>query len=134
MKGNVQRELPFDAAESKTLHMRGNSMRENRETPATPVSDGDAGRSGKAQAPKPDMYGAGESHALIVARKRANKVVSRTKTDAADADEAEVVLAAVSVAAAESVEGRSATKGNAPQTASHRTQSRGRGSLGLWGV
>jgi len=36
MNGSEQRELPFDAAESETLSMRGNSMRENRETPATP--------------------------------------------------------------------------------------------------
>ena len=66
MKGSDQRELPFDAAESKTLHMRGNSMRENRETPAALASDGGAGRSGKAKEPKPDMHAAGESDVLIV--------------------------------------------------------------------
>src|SRR5512143_707427 len=31
-KRSVQRELPFDAAESETLSMRGNSVRGNRET------------------------------------------------------------------------------------------------------
>ena len=31
-KGHVQRELPFDAAESENLCMRGNSVRGNRET------------------------------------------------------------------------------------------------------
>ena len=36
MKDSEQRELPFAAAESETLSMRGNSMHENRETPSTP--------------------------------------------------------------------------------------------------
>lgn len=64
MKDSVQRELPFDAAESKTLHMCGNSMRENRETPAALALDGGAGRSGKAKGPKSDMHAAGESDVL----------------------------------------------------------------------
>jgi hypothetical protein len=74
MKGSVQRELPFDAAELKTLLMHGSSMRENRETPATSAPDGGAGRSGKAKTSAPDMHGAGESDVLVVPTKRANKV------------------------------------------------------------
>ena len=77
MKGSVERELPFDAAESKTLHMRGNSMRENRETPAAPAPDGGADRSGKAKTSEPDMHVAGESDVLVVPTKRANKVTTR---------------------------------------------------------
>jgi len=38
------------------------------------------------------------------------------------------------VVAAESVEERSTTKGNAPQTVSYRTQSRGCESFGLWPI
>ena len=55
MKSSVQRELPFDAAESQTPSMRGNSMRENRETHGAPSPSGGGGRSGKAE-PKPDMH------------------------------------------------------------------------------
>jgi len=133
-EGSVQRELPFDAAESKTLHMHGNSMRENRETPAVLASDGGAGRSGKAKASKPDMHAAAESDVLIVPTKRANKVTTLAKSSAANANLAEAVLAEASVVAAESVEERRTTKGNAPQSLSHRTQRRGCGSQGLWRV
>ena len=83
---------PFlDAAESKTLSMRGSSMRENRETFGTPVPLG-AGRSGKAASRTPDMHVPEESDDLVVPTKRANK--------------------AGQSAAAESVEGRGSTKGN----------------------
>lgn len=74
MKGYDQREFPFDAAESKTLSMRGNSMRENREGPETPSPDGGVGRSEKAERLKSDMHVSGNSHDLIVPTKRANKV------------------------------------------------------------
>ena len=37
MKDDVKREPSCNAAESETLSMRGNSMRENRETPVTPL-------------------------------------------------------------------------------------------------
>ncbi|HXK27300.1 MAG TPA: group II intron reverse transcriptase/maturase, partial [Candidatus Binatia bacterium] len=134
MKGSVERELPFDAAESKTLHMRGNSMRENRETPAAPAPDGGADRPGKAKTPEPDMHVAGESDVLIVPTKRANKVTMLAKSSAANANLAEAALAEASVVVAESAEERRATKGNAPQTLSHRTQSRGCESQGLWRV
>ncbi len=44
------RKLLSDPARSKTLCMCGTSMRENREIPGLPVSDGEAGRRGKAKA------------------------------------------------------------------------------------
>ena len=50
MKSSVQRELPFDAAESRAPSMCGNSMRENRETHAAPPPNGGEGRSGKRTA------------------------------------------------------------------------------------
>ena len=37
MKGSVRRERSFDTAESETLGMWGNSMRENREALQTPT-------------------------------------------------------------------------------------------------
>jgi RNA-directed DNA polymerase len=98
-KGKATSEAPLgegslDAAESKTQGMRGNSMRENRETPATPAADGAAGRSEKAKSRTADMYVAGESDDLVVPTKQTNKTGPS--------------------AAAESVEERGSTKGNAP--------------------
>jgi RNA-directed DNA polymerase len=72
MKDSDQRELPFDAAESQTPSMRGNSMRENRETHGAPPPDGGGGRSGKAK-PKPDMHVPGESDGVVVPTRRANE-------------------------------------------------------------
>jgi len=115
MKGSVRRERSFDTAESETLGMWGNSMRENREALQTPTDDGGVGRSKKAKSRNVDMYVCRESDGLIVPTKRANK---------ADANGL----------AAESAEGRRATKGNAPQARSCRTQSRGGESQGLWRV
>ena len=109
MKGDVTREPLFDAAESKTPGMCGNSMRENRETQATPSRaategwSGGEGRSGKAKCRTPDMYVAWESDGPIVPAKRANK--ARTL-------------------AAEFVEERGSPKGIADHEASPRTQSR----------
>ena len=97
MKDSVQRELPFDAAESQTPSMRGNSMRENRETHGVPPPDGGAGRSGKAE-PKPDMHTLRESDGVVVPTKRANNA----------ADDVPAV--------AESVEERTPTEGNAKRT------------------
>jgi RNA-directed DNA polymerase len=97
MKDSVQRELPFDAAESQTPSMRGNSMRENREAHGAPSSDGGGGRSGKAK-PKPDMHVPGESDGVIVPTKRANNAAD----DVPDA--------------AESVEERTPTEGNAERS------------------
>jgi len=93
MKSSDQRKLPFDTAESKTPSMRGNSMRENRETRKASPSDGDGGRSGKAE-PKPDMHADRESDGVVVPAKRANKAT----------DDVPV--------AAESVEERTSTEGN----------------------
>ena len=73
------------------------------------------GRSKKAKSHNVDMYVCRESDGLIVPTKRANKADGYAL-------------------AAESAEGRRATKGNAPQAHSRRTQSRGSESQGLWGV
>ena len=116
MKGSVRREQSFDTAESETLGMCGNSMRENREALQTPTHDGGVGRSKKAKSRTVDMHVCGESDGLIVPTKRANK---------ADAQDA---------LAAESAEERGSTKGNAPRSHSRRTQSRGCESQGLWRV
>jgi hypothetical protein len=112
MKGSVRRERSFGTAESETLGMWGNSMRENREALQTPTHDGGVGRSKKAKSRNVDMHVCGESDGLIVPTKRANK---------ADAY----------ALAAESAEGRRSTKGNAPQSYSCRTQSRGCESQGV---
>jgi len=89
-------------------------MRENREALQTPTLDG-VGGSKKAKGRNVDMHVCGESDGLIVPTKRANK-------------------AGAYALAAESAEGRRATKGNAPQAHSFRTQSRGCESQGLWRV
>jgi len=115
MKGSVRREQSFNTAESETLGMWGNSMRENRETLQTPTLDGGVGRAKKAKSRKVDMHVCGESDGLVVLVKRANK-------------------AGAEALAAESAEGRRSTKGNAPQAHSCRTQSRGCESQGLWRV
>ncbi len=91
MSSDGIREPLRDAAESKTLSMRRNSVRGNRETLETPAPQG-VGRSGKALCRKPDMNVLRESDGLIVPTKRANKAGLK--------------------AAAESVEGRGPTKGN----------------------
>src|ERR671919_2198058 len=114
MKGSDRRERSFDTAESETLGMWGNSMRENRETLQTPTHDG-VGRSKKAKSRNVDMHVCGESDGLIVPTKRANKVDAYAL-------------------AAETAEERRATKGNAPQAHLRRTQGRGCESQGLWRV
>ena len=60
------RELSFDTAESETLGMWGDSMRENREALQTPALDGSVGRSKKAKSRNVDMYVCWESDGLIV--------------------------------------------------------------------
>src|SRR4029453_5650119 len=72
MKGSDRRERSFDTAESETLGMCGNSMRENREAPQTPTHEG-GGRSKEAKSRNVDMHVCGESDGLIVPTKRANK-------------------------------------------------------------
>src|SRR5215831_16599804 len=115
MKGSDRRERFFDTAESETLGMWGSSMRGNREALQTPTLPSSVGRSKKAKGRNFDMHVCRESDGLIVPTKRANKAGGYTL-------------------AAESAEGRRATKGNAPQAHSCRTQSRGRESQGLWRV
>jgi len=115
MKGSDRRERSFDTAESETLSMCGNSMRENREALQTPTLDGGVGRSKKAKSRNVDMHVCRESDGPIVPTKRANKVGAYAL-------------------AAESAEERRTTKGNAPQAHSRRTQSRGCESQGLWRV
>ena len=115
MKGSVRRERSFNTAESETLGMWGSSMRGNREALQTPARDSRAGRSKKAKGRNVDMHVCRESDGLIVPRKRANK-------------------AGAGALAAESAEGRRATKGNATQAHSCRTQSRGSESQRLWCV
>lgn len=103
-----------DAAESKTPRMRGNSTHGNREIPEAPARDGAEGRSGKAQGRTPDMYATGESDGLVVPEKWTNNAVAT---------------------AAESMEERRTTKGNADQEASLQTQGWiFRGSIGLEGI
>ena len=50
MKGSARRERSFGTAESETLGMCGNSMRENREALQTPTHDGGVGRSRRLKA------------------------------------------------------------------------------------
>src|ERR671919_2234721 len=115
MEGSVRREQSFGTAESETLGMCGNSMRENRETLQTPTLDGREGRAKKAKSRNVDVHVCGESDGLIVPTKRANKVDAHAL-------------------AAESAEERRPAKGNAPQAYLRRTQSRGCESQGLWRV
>ena len=111
---SVQRELFSDAAESETLSMRGNSVHGNRETLETPTPDGGGGRSEKACCRTTDLHVSRESDDPIVPEKRANK--------------------AGLTAAAESVEGRGSTKGNATRTSLAPDTVPGKRGMGLWGV
>jgi RNA-directed DNA polymerase len=112
-EGSVIRELSFDAAESETLSMRGNSLHGNRETPESSSPNGGGDRSEKAHGHTSDVYGSGESDGPIVPKKRANKA---GKT------------------AAESVEGRGPTKGNVERTLHVPDAEPGRRGIGLRGV
>ena len=93
---DAKRKPLVDAAESETLRMRGNSLHGNRETLETPSPKVGEGRSEKALCRTADMYVSRESDGPIVPEKRANNAGPK--------------------AAAESVEGRGLTKGNAEQT------------------
>ena len=84
--------------------MRENSRRENREIPQVSPSANDGDRPEKASGRTSGMHAGGKSDVPIVPTKRAN-----------NADEQ---------SAAESVEGRGTTKGNAEQPTMLRTQSR----------
>jgi len=102
-----------NAAESETLRMCGNSMHGNRETLETPAPQ-DAGRSGKALRRTPDMHVFRESDGPIVPEKQTNKAGPK--------------------AAAESVEGRGLTKGNAERTLLAPDSEPGKRGMGLRGV
>ena len=110
---DVNRKPLMDAAESETLRMRGNSMHGNRETLETPTPQG-VGRSGKALCRTPDMHVLRESDGPIVPEKRMNKAGPK--------------------AAAESAEGRGATKGNAQRTLLAPDSEPGKRGIGLAGV
>ncbi|HWU38859.1 MAG TPA: hypothetical protein VN203_14515 [Candidatus Acidoferrum sp.] len=109
---DAHRKPPMDAAESKTLGMRGNSMHGNRETLETPTPQS-VGRSEKANCRTADMHVSRESDGPIVPEKRANKA---------------------GPPAAESVEGRGPTKGNATRTLLAPDAVPGKRGMGLWGV
>ncbi len=101
--------------ESKTLCMRGNSLRGNREVPSVPMAEGRVGRSEKA--PKAytfDMYADGKSDGPIVPEKPPNN----------DGP----------VSSAEVGEGRGPTKGNTEETAVAWTQRQSPTPIGLHGV
>src|SRR5271169_997966 len=97
------RKQPADSAQSKTPGMHGNSTRENRETPSTPVGEDAAGRLEKALSPKSNMHVDGESDDRIVPAKCRNNGEQ---------------------APAEGMEGRRSTKENIEQATPPRTQSR----------
>ena len=107
MRGDVYREPPRNTAESETLSMWGNSIRENREPLETPepITDptlvGGAGRFEKADGRTSDMHVWRESDGPIVPTKRANNAAT---------------VRCTVPAAAESVEGRGPAKGNAKRT------------------
>ena len=104
----------MSAAESKNLSMRGNSKRENRESPATSESV-DAERSANALSGTADMHAAGQSDGSVVPTKPANNEGAEPS--------------------AESAQERDPTKRNVEQDALHRTPSRTKSrSRGLYGV
>ena len=80
MMGSVIASCRIGPTESKTLSMRGSSMRENREIPAVPchrLRKPWSGRSGKACGHNPDMHAAGKSDTSVVPRIAGNKVLRR---------------------------------------------------------
>ncbi len=110
-RGATSSQCLSDPAQSKTLCMRGNSLHGTWEIPRVPETDGGSGRPGKANRRTPGTYARGKSDSCIVPKKLPNKGEVNSL--------------------AEAVEGRRLTKGNTPQTASLRTQSRERLSIGL---
>ena len=100
-----QRELLTSPARSETRRTCGNFLRENRESPASPVADGAMGRAGKAQRRTPATHEVGQSDRSAVPTKATNKA---------------------STTAAEPAEGRDLAKGNTGGQNAPRTQSRTR--------
>ena len=107
------RKSSADSAQSETPGMHGNSTRENRETPSTPVGEDAAGRLEKAMSQKSNMHVGGESDGCVVPTKCPNKGGQPS---------------------AEGMEGRRPTKENTEQATAPRTQSRISESSGLLGV
>ena len=97
------RKCPQDSAQSKTPGMHGNSTRENRETPSTPVTEDVAGRLEKAMSQESNMHVGGESDGCVLPSKCPNKGGKPP---------------------AEGMEGRQPTKENIGQATAPRTQSR----------
>jgi len=119
MEDSVTRELFPDAAESKPLSMCGNSMRGNRETLGILLPDGGGGRSEKANGRTSGTHVPGESDSSIVPKKRANKAATMPR---------------MAPAAAESVEERGLTEGNAKRTLLVPDAEPGKRGIGLPGV
>src|ERR1035437_873107 len=94
-------------ARSKTPDMPGNSMRENRETPAAPTAGETGGRRENAMSDESFMHAAGESHDCVVPAKALNKGPQGS---------------------AEGLEGRRSIKENTGEVNPSRTQSREIGS------
>jgi RNA-directed DNA polymerase len=97
------RKHPRDSAQSETPGMHGNSTRENRETPPTPVVEDAAGRLEKAMSQESNMHVGGESDGCVLPTKCPNKGGQLP---------------------AEGMEGRQPTKENIGQATAPRTQSR----------
>lgn len=117
---DAKRKPLVDAAESETLCMRGNSLHGNRETLETPPLKISEGRSAKARGQTADVHVSRESDDSIVPGKRANKAGG--------------TMPRMSPPAAESVEGRGSTKGNAVRTLLAPDTAPGRRGMGLPGV
>jgi group II intron reverse transcriptase/maturase len=107
------REHPADCAQSETPGMHGNSTRENRETPSTPVVEGVTGRLEKALSQKSNMHVGGDSDGRVVPTKCPNNGGEPP---------------------AEGREGRRPTKENIGQATAPQTQSRTSASSDLLGV
>ena len=102
-------EFVTDPAQSKTLHMRENSLPGNREIPISSLVHGAGDRSEKVNDRTSDVHEVGKSDECIVPKKLSNK----------------------GMMPAEMVEGRRSTKGNTSGEAASRTQSRGLASSAL---
>jgi RNA-directed DNA polymerase len=107
------RKHPQDSAQSETPGMYGNSTRENRETPSTPVVEGVTDRLEKALSHKSNMHVGGELDGRVVPTKCPNNGGKPP---------------------AEGMEGRRPTKENIGQATAPRTQSRTSASSDLLGV
>ena len=112
-EGDVIGESSPDPAQSKTLRMRGNSSHGKREIPQAPAG-GRAGRPEKIYDRTSGVHVCGKSDERLVPGKPPNKGAPE--------------------APAEVVEGRRSTKGNAPDTAASRTQSRTDAMIARWRV